>query len=103
MNVREIYCAIKENNFEWRKHSLARLAERQISQDEILKVILDGEVIENYPQDKPFPSCLIFKMIGIEPWHVVVSFDLKLKKAYIITVYQPNLDKFESDFKTRRR
>ncbi len=58
---------------------------------------------EDYPQDRPFPSCLIFKMIEGKPYHVAVSFDSEYKKAYIITAYNPSLDKFEPDFKTRRK
>jgi hypothetical protein len=103
MDIKELQQAIRRNNFEWRKHTLVRLAERQISQDTILEVVLKGEIIEEYPEDKPFPSCLMFKMIEGEPYHVVVSFDPEFKKAYVITAYRPTLDKFEPDFKTRRR
>jgi len=103
MNIEELRYAIKSGNFEWRKHILVRLAERNITQDMILEVILSGEVIEDYSQDRPFPSCLIFKMIEETPYHVVVGFDLEYKKAYIITAYKPTLDKFEPDFKKRRR
>ena len=80
-----------------------RLAERNISRDTILEVIINGEIIEDYSQDKPFPNCLIFKMVKGEPYHVVVSYDSEYKKVYIITAYNPSLDKFEPDFKTRRK
>ena len=103
MYITEIREAIKRGNFEWRKHTLIRLAQRGVSQDIVLKVVLEGEVIEEYPKDKPFPSSLIFKMMKDEPYHVVVSFDVEFKKAYIITVYKPTLDKFEPDFKKRRK
>lgn len=103
MNIDELRYAIKTGNFEWRKHILVRLAERNIAQDTILEAILSGEVIEDYSQDKPFPSCLIFKVTEGKPYHVVVGFDLEYKKAYIVTTYNPTLDKFGSDFKTRRR
>ena len=102
MDIRELQNAIKTGNFEWRKHTLIRLAERNIAQDKILEVVLNGDVIEDYSQDKPFSSCLIFKMINNTPYHVVVGYDSNCKKAYIITAYNPSLDKFESDFKTRR-
>ncbi len=82
---------------------MVRLAERNISQNVVLEVILKGEVIEDYPEDRPFSSCLIFKVVKGKPFHVVVSLDEQNQKAYIITAYKPNLDKFESDFKKRRR
>jgi len=103
MNLASLRKAIKKGNYEWKKHTLIRLAERNISQDSILEVILKGEVIEDYPEDQPFPSCLIFKMIENKPSHAVVSLDAQNQKVYIITAYEPTLDKFEPDFKTRRK
>ena len=103
MDIKGLREAIRAGNFEWRKHTLIRLAERNIAQDIILEVVLSGKIIEDYPQDKPFPSCLIFKIINDKPYHAVVAFDSGHKKGHIITVYQPTLDKFESDFKTRRK
>ena len=31
-----------------------------ISEKELVEAILNGEIIEDYHNDKPFPSCLIF-------------------------------------------
>lgn len=103
MNINKLRETILKNNFEWRKHTLVRLAERNISQNVVLEVILKGEVIEDYPENRPFSSCLMFKVVKGKPFHVVVSLDEQNQKAYIITAYKPNLDKFESDFKKRRR
>lgn len=103
MDINKLREAIKKNNFEWRKHTLIRLAERNISQDVVLKVILEGEVIEDYSKDRSFSSCLMFKVIEGKPLHVVVSLDEQNQKGCIITTYEPTLDKFESDFKKRRR
>jgi len=103
LDIEGLRNAIKRGGFEWRKHTLSRLAEREIAQRLVLKVILEGEVIEDYSRDAPFPSCLMFKMIENEPYHVVVGFDPVSKKAHIITTSKPTLDKFEPDFKTRRK
>lgn len=103
MNINKLRETILKNDFEWRKHTLVRLAERNISQNVVLEVILKGEVIEDYPEDRPFSSCLMFKVVKGNPFHIVVSLDEQNQKAYIITAYKPNLDKFESDFKKRRR
>jgi len=103
LDIEELRSAIKRGSFEWRKHTLSRLAEREIAQSLVLKVILEGEVIEDYSQDTPFPSCLMFRMIENEPYHVVVSFDPEAKKAHITTTYKPTLDKFGPDFRTRRK
>ena len=103
MDIEKLREAVGKDNFEWRKHTLIRMAERRISQDIVLKVVLEGEVIEDYPQAKHFPGWLMFKMIELEAYHVVASYDPESNKGYIITVYKPTLDKFKPDFKRRRR
>lgn len=102
MNLEKLRNCIKTGSYEWRKHTLRRLAERKISQNSVLKVILEGEIIKNYPKDSPFPSCLMFGEIQGKPFHVVVSLDENDDIAYIITVYEPSLDMFKPDYKTRR-
>lgn len=103
MNLERLREAIKSGRFEWRKHTLVRLAERNIFQDTIIQVITKGEIIEDYPHNTPFPSCLILGYVKDKPYHVVVGFDETSRIAYIITAYEPSLDKFEPDFRTRRQ
>lgn len=78
------------------------MLEREISRSDVLSVILEGEVIERYPDDGPFPSVLMFKVVGNRPLHVVASYNSEKNKAYIVTAYEPSQDTFESDMKTRR-
>ena len=64
--------------------------------------IATGEIIEDYPDDFPHPSCLIFGYtINDKIIHVVAGSDGKY--IYIITAYFPNTIKFEKDLKTRRK
>ncbi len=48
--------------------------ERGICRDEIVTAIMKGEVIETYPTDRPYPSCLIL-YAGADPVHVVAAAD----------------------------
>jgi hypothetical protein len=64
---------------------------------------MEGDVIENYEDDKPFPSALFFKFITDRPLHALIAFDERQNKAYIITSYEPSLEIFENDYKTRKR
>lgn len=102
MKLKKLIECIREGKYEWRKHVLIRLAERKISQRDILKVICEGEVIEDYPNSKPFPSCLLLGRISEKPYHVVVAMDYEQERVYIITAYEPSIEKFEPDFKKRR-
>jgi len=103
MNKKILIEAIKLKRFEWRKHTLQRLSERKISLESVIKIILDSEQIEDYHDSKPFPCALFLGFIEGRPLHVVTALDEVNKWAYIITAYEPSLEYFESDFKTRRK
>jgi len=47
---------IKEKNIIWRDHVLVRMRQRGISISDIINCISFGEIIENYPNDYPYPS-----------------------------------------------
>lgn len=79
------------------------MMERNISRREVKEVLLHGEIIEDYQDDKPLPS---FLALGFnrnrKPLHVVAAIDKKTNWCYIITVYRPDLTYFKKDYKTRR-
>ena len=82
-------------------HVIKRCKERNIDSDSIIKVIMQGEIIKQYEDDKPFPSCLILgAAIDGEHIHVVVSHDSDW--IYLITAYRPDPGVWEPGFKTRK-
>ena len=97
-----IKSAVNLNNIEWKLHSFKRMLERGISRKDVIDAIINGEIIENYPDDHPFPSCLIMKYISSGAIHVVIAYNEYENKVIIITAYNPDNDIFESDYKTRR-
>ena len=83
------------------KHANTRLKERGIELNDIKRGIDSGEIIKQYEDDKPFPSCLILGKTEKEQYiHIVVSIDGEF--LYIITAYHPNIEEWESNFKTRK-
>ena len=48
--------AVQMARIEWRKHVLQKLAERGLPQAGVLEVLLSGEKIRDYADDKPFPA-----------------------------------------------
>ena len=83
------------------KHAGSRLIERDISVDDIKSAIKTGEIIKQYEDDKPFPSCLILGTATNKTQiHVVVS--SSTDSLYIITVYQPDTDEWHENLKTRK-
>ena len=73
------------------------MMERSISRSNVISVIHTGEIIEDYPEDFPLPSCLILGIVNKNP----ITQDEK--EIVIISVYRPDLNKFEPDFRTRRK
>ena len=82
-------------------HAQERLRQRGIKAKDVRNCVMTGEIIEQYPDDFPFPSCLIFgKTINGTILHVVASDEGTGSR--IITAYFPDNIKFEDDLKTRR-
>ena len=87
---------------EFRLHAAERMFERSISVDDVRQIIQSGKVIENYPQDTPYPSCLILGNVRGRPLHVVVAKDEVFHRAIVITVYEPDLERWEPGFERRK-
>jgi hypothetical protein len=83
------------------KHAARRKLERGIDIVDIRQAIIRNDVIEEYPEDDPYPSCMILGFVGKRPIHVVFADDHDLKQTYVITVYEP--DPKEWDESCRRR
>lgn len=103
MNIEKLKIAVEEGYIEWEKHALERMMERGILRETVKNVLLTGEVIEDYLDDRPFPSALFLGWVEDEPFHVVSALDLITGCCYVITAYKPDLEHFESDYKTRRQ
>jgi len=65
--------------------------------------LLDGDVIEDYPEDEPLPSALFLGWHVSLPLHVVAAFDSNEGTVYIITAYQPDSEHFMDNFRARRK
>jgi hypothetical protein len=82
-------------------HALRRLVERNISDEEIRQAGRAANVIEEYPNDKYSPSCLLlgFTQAG-RPLHIQASLaDTRLVR--IVTLYEPGVDEWV-DYSRRR-
>ena len=57
--VEEIRRKIERNEFEFSRHAVDQTIIWRISVREVREVFANGEVIEDYPEDRYGPSCLI--------------------------------------------
>lgn len=83
-------------------HAVRRMFEWGFQRDEVSEVLRNGEVIAEYPEDKPFPSYLLLGFTGGSALHVVASLDRTTGTCHIITTYSPDPARWREDFKTRR-
>jgi hypothetical protein len=84
-------------------HAVRQMFSRSISKDDILAVIERGQIIAEYPDDKPYPSRLMLGFVNNVPLHVVFAVDKQRQTGIIITVYIPDRRLWSEDFKARRR
>ena len=101
LNIDELQKICTSDNIVITIHAAKRLEQRGIRLKEIIDCILNGEILEQYPDDYPYPSCLIFGNKNTEkPLHTVVG--TNGEQLWIVTAYYPSSDKWMDDFKTRR-
>jgi hypothetical protein len=87
----------------FRVHAVQRMFQRGIVEDDVKSVLATGEVIEQYPDDKPYPSRLVLGWRGERPVHIVAADSTDAEETIIITVYEPTLERWEPGFKKRRK
>lgn len=98
----EIRRKFAEEQFEFSKHAVDQSILRQIRVQEIREAIANGQVIEDYPEDKYGPSCLICGLTQAQrPIHVQCSYPSR-SLIKIVTVYEPNSQRWNDDFTQRR-
>ena len=77
-DINEIKNLLRERKVRWSAHCLERMNERDISIADVKSCIENGEIIEEYPDDFPYPSCLIFGSGTQDRFiHVVAGTDSK--------------------------
>ena len=84
------------------KHAFYRLQMRGITEHEIEYVVHNGLVIEEYPEDKPYPSRLIYGCIQGKHLHVVAAYDTIRDKEIAITTYEPDPADWQDGFVKRK-
>ncbi|MDD5673919.1 MAG: DUF4258 domain-containing protein [Chitinivibrionales bacterium] len=102
MEIEKILAAIESNKIKITEHADEEAVDDQLTLSEILYSVENGEIIEDYPTDKPYPSCLVFgKNEQKNPIHSVWAYNNANGWAVLITVYRPDPIRW-IEWKTRR-
>lgn len=99
--MEQIQAKVSAGEFEFTRHAADQSILRQVTVQEIREAIENGEIIEDYPEDKYAPSCLIlgFTKSG-RPLHIQCSHPSR-SIIKVITLYQPE-PALWVDYKVRR-
>ena len=101
LKVYNIKQMVKNEKIRWTNHVIVSLLQRNISQEDVENALLNGNIIEEYENDYPYPSCLVYGInLKNEVLHIVCG--LNETELWIITAYYPDNIQWEEDLKTRK-
>lgn len=102
MDISAIKKLCDEKRFRWTNHIFVRLIQRGIKIQDIIEAINDGEIIEDYPEDYPYPSCLILGKVNEKYLHIVCGINEKTNELWFITAYYPDTERWNEGFRYRK-
>jgi len=101
MNLDLIKFLCKNNRLQWTNHIINRLIQRNITIADVKVAIMHGRIIEEYPFDYPYPSCLILGVsLQNEYLHIVCGIAEDI--LWLITAYRPSISEWDSTFTHRK-
>ncbi len=102
MDISDIISAILTDNIRITNHAYEEALNDDLTFDEILYSSVFGHIIEEYPEDTPFPSCLVFgRTFSDDPVHTVWAYDDVRQISTLVTVYRPDTGMW-TDWRDRR-
>jgi len=103
VEIENIRAAIESQKIKVTDHADEEAVDDRLTLTEVLQSVQTGEIIEDYPTDKPYPSCLVFgKNEDDNPIHSVWAYNVSNGWAVLITVYRPDPTRW-IEWKTRRK
>lgn len=106
MLLENIQVCFESDRVLFSRHALEEMQTEErgeILEKEVFTAVMAGKLIEDYPADEPYPSCLIYGVTEVKrPLHIVCAHAEDDKMAIVITVYEPNPDLW-IEFERRRK
>jgi hypothetical protein len=96
--INKIKKLAKNEDIEFTHHVREKMYKRGITSMDVKQLLLEGEIIEEYLDDNPYPSFLLCAKIRQKYLHAVCA--VAEEQLFIITTYHPDEDKW---IKHRRR
>lgn len=91
MDIRDIIRAVDAQNYHITHHAAEEAQDDDLDFEGIFYSLRHGQMIEDYPEDRPYPSCLIYGINADgEPIHSVWAYAEANQQAILVTVYRPD-------------
>jgi len=89
----------------WSRHGILELVNEDWNRVLLEEAFQYSEIIEDYPPlHRPLPDCLVMTRLATgEPCHAVLAIDAAKDRLFVVTVYKPDAEEWENDYKTRRK
>ena len=103
MTVTDICEAIRAGRVRIADHADEEALADQLAYEEIEASVFAGNILEEYPTGRPFPSCLVCGPAEAEGWvHSVWAYNEANRWVVLVTVYRPEPAKWIDGQKRRR-
>ena len=100
--IDDIKAKFAADQFEFSQHAVDQSLLKRITVAETREAVASGEVIEDYPDDKYGPSCLILGWTNARrPLHIQCSYPSR-PLVKVVTLYEPDPTRW-IDFRERRK
>ena len=88
----------------WSRHAITELVADDLTRYQVEQALQRCELIENYSAvHRSLPDCLVLGWLTSgRPIHAVIAVDLERDRILVITVYLPNAEEWENDWRTRK-
>ena len=83
-------------------HALRRMRLRRILVREVREALRAPVLVEDYPEDVPYPSRVILGWVSNRPIHLVVADEPVEGHTIVVTVYELDPEQWEPGFQRRR-
>ena len=94
MTLDQIRAAVASGSWALTRHARERAGKRYISDESLVHILAQGEILEDYPDDPRGPSSLVLgEDEGGRPIHAVCALDPS-GALVVITVYEPQPPKW---------
>lgn len=95
MDVKWVKTLVRQRRYKTSHHAEVEREAETITIDDIKAAILNGELLEDYPDDPRGHSCLVLGTAEDgRPLHVVLTILTQIEEVLIITIYVPTLPKW---------